>query len=425
MNLKVPLSMLMVAALVSGAMAADVAPRNPPVKPAGPEISVGWTGVSFGLQGGIGLNKGVWREGPVGSLEPFGTFGETSANYGAFVGYDLQFGKGVIGVEGSVARLQGVVRDDPRNPDLKFQTDLQAMLSTRFGVLPSPGTLVYGRAGVGKVRSTAPAQSWLEPTESYLTSAELGAGIETAITPNLTLRFEGVYLHALENLSVSNGSTSFKPDHLTARIGLAMRPSPVVDRTPVVRNNGQWTGPYLGVMAGGVATSTVNGFGPVVGDTGPVSSLDPAVGVYGGISVQFLDRFVAGAEVEASRFVTRWTISGAIPETRFATADLNYGAFGRLGILVSDETLIYAKAGETGLRTKPSEPYALPGQGAVHLRSFAFGGGVETNLASHLRGRVDATYSKKQSTMYFEEASGTAFVRPDMLQVRFGLAAFY
>jgi hypothetical protein len=61
----------------------------------------------------------------------------------------------------------------------------------------------------------------------------------------------------------------------------------------------------------------------------------------------------------------------------------------------------------------------------VHLRSFAFGGGVETNLTSYLRGRVDATYSKKQSAMYFEEASGTAFVRPDMLQVRFGLAAFY
>ena len=426
MKLTLNASMALAVALIPGAMAADVAPRVPLPSPPVTHLSADWTGVSFGLQGGIGINKGVWREaGSPGTLDPFSTSGEKSSNYGAFLGYDLQIGKAVLGVEGSLATLRGVVRDDPRNPNLMFQTDVQAMVSTRLGALFSPGTLIYGRAGLGTVRSSAPAESWIEPSKSRLKSAELGAGIETAVAPNLTLRFESIYLRALDKLSVSNGDVSFQPDHLTARIGLALRPSPVLERTPVVRNSGQWTGPYLGMMAGGIATSTVNGYGPVIGDSGPVSSLDPAVGVFGGLNVQFLDRIVVGAEMDASRFVTRWTISGANPETPFASADVNYGAFGRVGILVSDETLFYAKAGETLLRTKPAEPYALPDQKAVHLRALAFGGGLETNLASHLRARVDATYSKKQGTMYFEEPGGTVFVRPDMLQVRFGLAAFY
>lgn len=387
-----------------------------------------WTGGHVGLQAGFGVNAGEWREdGGLGTLQPFGVFGKPTANFGGFAGFDWQLGRGVLGFEFSAADLRAVVRYDEVTPKGNFLSDQLFTASMRLGVDTSPGTLLYARGGVGLVRAIAPKEAWgiLSDTRSrYLMAVEAGGGIETALMPNVSVRFEGAYLRGLDSQSLG-GAVTYRPDHLTGRVGIAYRPSPILAQFPVVGKRGLWTGIYAGVMAGGVASSTVNGFATGIGDLGPVSAIDAGFGLFAGATYQVLDRVVVGIEGEGTWAQTEWGFAGSPTNVKVAGSDMNFGASGRIGFLATDETMLYVKAGWTWLNVKPSEPYALPGQEAELLDSPMVGLGIETVLLPHIRGRVEATYAGQFGTMRFEEAGGTVYVRPEMLQVRAGLAVAY
>jgi outer membrane immunogenic protein len=192
-----------------------------------------WTGAQGGGQGGVSnMAQGFAEPGarlfpsscpfaPTGycSETPFSFSGNrTGATGGGFLGYRMQFGTFVGGVEGDInaqsmsnsyaSSDSNAFRSETFNGSVKQGWD--SSIRGRAGFLVTPWTLVYGTGGVafGSVSgsfgysayevdhlcgfvcaSSVGAGSW-STTRSGLTG---GAGIETLITQSLTLRLEYRY----------------------------------------------------------------------------------------------------------------------------------------------------------------------------------------------------------------------------------------
>ena len=195
-----------------------------------------WTGAQVGGQGGVSpMAQGFAEPGshlfPVcfsgGGLypdsycreTPFSFNGhKTSATGGAFLGYRIQFGSVVAGIEGDINAKSGAASYAASDSNL-YRTETftgtvnqggDGSIRGRLGWLVTPWTLVYGTGGVafGNVSgsfgytaheidglcgvpcaSVSGGGSW----STTRTGATGGGGVETLITPNLTLRLEYRY----------------------------------------------------------------------------------------------------------------------------------------------------------------------------------------------------------------------------------------
>jgi outer membrane immunogenic protein len=194
-----------------------------------------WTGGQVGGQGGVNsMAQGFAEPGarlspfcvPVGvypssycSETPFSFNGtNTSATGGAFLGYRIQFGSVVAGIEGDINAKSGSNSYALSDSNLFRREAFTGSASQggdgsirgRLGYLVTPWTLVYGTGGVafGKVSGSfgynaheidglgsfggayaIGGGSW----STTRTGATGGAGVETLITPYLTLRLEYRY----------------------------------------------------------------------------------------------------------------------------------------------------------------------------------------------------------------------------------------
>jgi outer membrane immunogenic protein len=193
-----------------------------------------WTGAQVGGQGGVNsMAQGFAEPGArlfpdcVGipayasycSETPFSFSGnKTSATGGGFLGYRIQFGSMVAGIEGDINAKSGsssyaaydanLYRAETFNGSVNQGAD--GSIRGRFGFLVTPWTLVYGTGGVafGKVSGSfgynareidglgsfggayaTGGGSW----STTRTGATGGAGGETMITSYLTLRLEYRY----------------------------------------------------------------------------------------------------------------------------------------------------------------------------------------------------------------------------------------
>jgi outer membrane immunogenic protein len=237
------------AVLTAAPAVADEAPARPvrhrqveraPVREAAPmqtpATQPSWTGAQVGGQGGVSpMAQGFAEPGshlfPVCTSSggiypdsyctetPFSFTGhKTSATGGAFLGYRIQFGSVVAGIEGDINAKGGSASYSATDSNL-YRTETftgsvnqggDGSIRGRLGWLVTPWTLVYGTGGVafGNVSgsfgytaheidglcgvpcaSVSGGSSW----STTRTGATGGGGVETLITPNLTLRLEYRY----------------------------------------------------------------------------------------------------------------------------------------------------------------------------------------------------------------------------------------
>jgi outer membrane immunogenic protein len=234
-----------------------------------------WTGGQVGGQGGVSsMAQGFAEPGshlfpfcvPVGfypssycTETPFSFNGnKTSATGGGFLGYRIQFGSVVAGIEGDINAKSGSASSSAYSANLYRAEAFSGTASQggdgsirgRLGWLVTPWTLVYGTGGVafGKVSGsfgyTAHEIDLCSPCASVTgggswsttrTGATGGGGVETLVAPNLTVRLEYRYTDLgtfSENVGLrtfcagtcsspsSNASISLHPTFQTVTVGV-------------------------------------------------------------------------------------------------------------------------------------------------------------------------------------------------------------
>jgi outer membrane immunogenic protein len=245
-----------IAGLVAGASvasAADLPARQaPPPAPFVAAIPIfTWTGFYVGAQVGYAwggdsndLPGGAFVPGPVaGSFVPFqGGFGGDNDSFlaGVHAGYNYQFGSFVVGVEGDIEGLFG--GDDNNFNGVLYAAvpggfapaavsfsanslDWQGSIRARAG-FAFDRALIYATGGFafGGV-SGGFSQGLIDNNDDTLTGWTLGAGVEYAITNNLTTRVEYRYTNFSGNDSVFNGVNfgGGDLDFHTVRVGLSYK----------------------------------------------------------------------------------------------------------------------------------------------------------------------------------------------------------
>ena len=157
----------------------------------------------------------------------------------------------------------------------------------------------------------------------------------------------------------------------------------------VVPTGPSWTGFYVGVHAGGAFGNT--DYGNDFVDPGQRYHLADdtyAIGVHGGFDYQFSSSWVAGLELAATRLNSEY--AAFIPDVPAFSIDWNFSASGRLGYLVTPQTLFYGRIGYSAMDVEAIEGLAGTASGTVD--GALIGVGVETFLSDNITARVDANY---------------------------------
>jgi outer membrane immunogenic protein len=245
---KLLLSATALVALTAAAGAADLPLRSAPspLMTAVPIFS--WTGFYAGVQAGYAWGDDETRLFFNGvPLDTIPVIGAASTDYdadgfvgGAHVGYNVQVGSFVLGVEGDleVADIDG----DRRWASVVFpgafasaksEINFQGSIRSRFG-FAFDRALVYGTAGLAfanieNTYSTGDgAVTAIEKFDETQWGWTVGAGVEYAFTNNLTGRVEYRYTKFGDyrnntNLIVVGGSTEQELDLHTVRAGLSYK----------------------------------------------------------------------------------------------------------------------------------------------------------------------------------------------------------
>jgi outer membrane immunogenic protein len=176
------------AALTGTAAAADL-PRPAPAPYYKAPVALpvyNWTGFYIGINGGGGFGRSQWD-----STSGFNTSGGL---VGGTVGYNYQFGQGVVGLEGDIdwADINGTT-----NTACPFGCKTSDhWLSTVRGRLGYAADrfmpFVTGGAAFGDIRASTPGFAGANNTNAGWT---VGAGLEFAIAGNWTAKAEYLYVN--------------------------------------------------------------------------------------------------------------------------------------------------------------------------------------------------------------------------------------
>ncbi len=152
--------------------------------------------------------------------------------YGAQIGWSQVNGNWLYGIEGDISQLgwSGSTGPDHEGDTHELQTNYLATLRGRLGFI-SGDTLFYGTAGLANIDTTLGLEIGAggNPT-SYkdfnVWGGVFGAGLETFLTPNMTMKAEALYLvfdesSNLNGLPDGDAGDSFTLyDGFTFRLGL-------------------------------------------------------------------------------------------------------------------------------------------------------------------------------------------------------------
>jgi outer membrane immunogenic protein len=381
------------------AWAADLPVKAPPMAPA----VFSWTGGYGGIAGGYGWGHSDQTDpGLIAVTPPLpnggdGHFSVNGGLLGGTLGYNLQKGPWVFGLEGDLSWAdiagQSVVCGPSTPTPHPCGTKLDALGTFRGRVGYAAGAngnwLLYATGGlaIGDVRgwdSLTPASG-----SDWRAGWTVGAGVETAFAPNWTAKLEYLYVD-LGNAQVFNfvpgvpESVSFTANIVRAGInykfgGPAAAPqfytkAPYTKAPPVVAGNG-WSGWYAGLNAGYVdgsnkvntdasvaSNSTTPATAPAMasGATGQLSNGQGGFlgGAQAGYNYMFSPMFLAGVEADiqgsslrsngAGSSLTPIGTTGSSFATIIATSrSLDYiGTIrGRLGATVTPSVLLYVTGG--------------------------------------------------------------------------------
>jgi outer membrane immunogenic protein len=203
---------IVLASLTGAAAAADLAVKAPPSPAAAPlYLPFTWTGAYAGASGGYGWTASS-------GLDANGGFG------GGQIGYNVQTGNIVVGVEGDVAgsgiaqTVNSTVNGFPFTT--AFTNDTLASLRGRAGFAYN-NWLFFGTAGGGWAHDKISGNLNNVPFSGsqWLSGWSAGAGVEWSFAPNWSTKFE--YLHYGLGTPNSFGTVpSGKVDIDTLKIGI-------------------------------------------------------------------------------------------------------------------------------------------------------------------------------------------------------------
>jgi outer membrane immunogenic protein len=402
---------------VTNAHAADLAPRIYTKAPLSPD---NWTGGYVGLSGGGGFGHsnqtdpggpGLNGEGP-GPGAGDGSYSINGGLIGGTIGYNWQVARWVYGFEGdySWADISGhsdVCGLSAGNPHA-CGTKLSSLgtLRGRVGyVAGATGNwLLYATGGlaVGEVRGR---DALMPASGSELRAGwTVGAGVETAIAPNWTVKVEYLYvdLGKAQMFDILPGipeNVSFNANIVRAGVNYKLP----AGKTPVVARASwepprDWTGFYVGGHVGGGSASSDLAFQQDVdtwwtgGGSGAVPIRSDGA-LLGGAQVGFnyqLGSVVAGIEGTWSRLNIKTTVASPFypdEDTYSARVTSLYTVAARLGV-TWDRVLFYGKGGWAGGEVEVSAAStAGPTTWTPGSRSrggVVVGGGMEYMLTQNL-----------------------------------------
>lgn len=211
-NLIASLAMLALAG-TSAASAADLS--NPPIPPtdfpAAAPITFDWTGAYLGLTAGYGFGKFPSN---LSTVVAPGVVTNGLGNAGGFigggtVGYQMQFGQFVAGLEGEL-NYTGIgdsfAASNPLTGDARLT--YLGMVTGRLGFTPFDRFLVYGKGGYAFGGAEVSIDGVGSDT-NFHNGWTLGAGLEYAITQNLTTKIEYNYIDLQrQNFNIGGTTTS-------------------------------------------------------------------------------------------------------------------------------------------------------------------------------------------------------------------------
>lgn len=204
-------------AVASPALAADLPPASAPRAPAAyvPAVApiYNWNGIYVGINGGYGFGNSNWNADPTIPFPGTGDFNISGGLVGGTIGANFQTGPFVFGIEadGDWSDIKGNVSGTPATCGAGFTCSFQtsnewmATIRGRIGYAFSR-VLVYGTgggaAGDVKAQLTTTAAGGSLSTDTTEFGWAAGAGIEVAVTDNLTAKVEYLFV------DLSNGSLS-------------------------------------------------------------------------------------------------------------------------------------------------------------------------------------------------------------------------
>lgn len=400
-----------------------------------------WSGLYAGGQAGYGVvnSRYVYHSGIPWNAGAEGFVG------GLFAGYNHVAGRWLVGgeIEGNLSDFRGQYANRVFGP--LYQQDWSAAARLRAGVLTSSRSLLYLSVGavVGEFDYSNGYYDYFSSPSSLtkygnldqtLWGLVIGAGIETFVTRNVSVRAEANFSHYAdgviyqytrpEDSSVYTADPyALRPDALVARLGVAYHPDwlggPAV--VPAQSFKQSWQGFYVGADAG---VSMLNS----AEDNDPRSTtpLDPyytvvnetaAAGGHAGFNWQN-GRVVIGVEAGGE-----WPI-GTIGPGSGEHQTWAAGVRGRLGIVTPDNVLFYGSLGwslagfDYSTALNPSLGYSgveFTGQG------IQVGAGAEAFLSQRISTRIEALYTDygEHPVLYYDAPNWT--VNPHVLEARIGV----
>jgi outer membrane immunogenic protein len=210
-------------ALGASASAADLGARGvAPMAPAPAFVAYNWSGFYVGVNaGGAKLSTDVydpdyWYYGGTLNRSKFGGI------VGAQLGFNMQSGSFVYGLEGDLSALAGTKNSHFYSGEVTIKNDMPWLATVRVRAgLAVGNTLVYATGGVA---AASVKHSWYETSESgALRTSDtawgyaVGGGVEHAFSPNWTFKIEALYVDLEESWTNYGNNAGFFSD--TTRFG--------------------------------------------------------------------------------------------------------------------------------------------------------------------------------------------------------------
>lgn len=204
-----------VVALATAASAADLPSRHiaPTLVPTVPVFT--WTGLYAGVSGGYIGERSKMSGAAANGLDADG------ALLGGDIGYNWQTGALVFGLETDLAYSTAKGSATVGITTQSSKIDALGTVRGRVGYAVDRALFyVTGGLAYGDARDRATTAASYASVSAWRTGWTLGGGIEYAVTPNWTVRAEGLYV---DLGSQSVGTYKFKDTAVVARVGVNYR----------------------------------------------------------------------------------------------------------------------------------------------------------------------------------------------------------
>jgi outer membrane immunogenic protein len=167
-----------------------------------------WSGLYAGVYGGYtSYNSTI-----LGTGNSFNGF-----DFGGIIGANYQMDQFVLGIEGDLGYTGANGSFAAPIPHTE-EAGLNYAIRARAGyAIDTTLLFIEGGAAWTQFRASNAGGSILDDT---VMGYQIGAGVEQALSQNLTLRFDGLYSNYGVTRNIAGGAAGFDPENFTARIGV-------------------------------------------------------------------------------------------------------------------------------------------------------------------------------------------------------------